>query len=175
MTAGAAAVTMICRSPFIGPGPGRAAIQRKKAEWMVISPKSEFPRAAVGAVVIREGRVLLVRRANPPQRGKWAIPGGSVEPGETLRAAAEREVAEETGLKIKAGAPIHVFDLIERDERGSLRFHYVIVDVTAEYLSGEIAPADDAREAGWFTPEAAEKLDLSSSTRGLLRKIGFSS
>jgi ADP-ribose pyrophosphatase len=96
-----------------------------------------------------------------------------VEPGETLGAAAEREVAEETGLKVKAGAPIHVFDLIERDEGGSLRFHYVIVDLTAEYLSGEIAPADDARAAGWFAPEAAGDLDLASSTRGLLRKIGF--
>jgi 8-oxo-dGTP diphosphatase len=134
-------------------------------------PKS--PRAAVGAVVIRENRILLVRRAFPPQQGLWAVPGGSVELGETLREAAEREVEEETGLRIAAGEPVHTFDLIEKDAHGGVRFHYVIVDLEAEVLSGELRAADDAREAGWFGPEAIASLEVSETTRDLLRRIGF--
>jgi ADP-ribose pyrophosphatase len=131
------------------------------------------PRAAVGAVVIEEGRILLVKRKYPPQKGKWAIPGGSVNLGETLQAAAEREVMEETGLIIKTKEPIHTFDLIEKDPQGGILFHYVIVDLLADYIDGEIEPADDVSDAAWFGPDEIEGLDVTKNTKKLLIKISF--
>jgi 8-oxo-dGTP diphosphatase len=131
------------------------------------------PCPAVGAVVIREGKVLLVKRSNAPQKGKWAIPGGSVKLGETLQEAAEREAKEETGLTIKANDPVFIFDLIERDSAGELLFHYVIVDLRADYVKGEVRAADDVSDAGWFSPEEIEAISISETTRSLLKKIGF--
>jgi ADP-ribose pyrophosphatase len=131
------------------------------------------PKAAVGAVVIEEGRVLLVKRKYPPKKGKWAIPGGSVNLGETLQAAAEREIKEETGLTIEAREPVYTFDLIERDPEGKILFHYVIVDLRAKYVSGDLHPADDVSDAGWFSPEEINHLDISESTIKLLRKLAF--
>ena len=134
-----------------------------------------FPaaRVGVGAVIIRDGQVLLVKRGREPAKGLWAIPGGAVEPGETLQAAAEREILEETGVVINAGEPIFAFDLIERDEVGALKFHYVIVDLRAEYISGEPVAADDAVDARWLKPRDLDSLDVVPVTLELLRKIGF--
>jgi len=122
----------------------------------------------VGAVVSKGGKILLVKRLNPPHQGKWSIPGGSVKLGETLQEAAEREVREETGLTIRAAKPIHTFDLIERDKSGSILFHYVIVDVEASYVGGRLKPADDALDAGWFSLQEWERLDMTDSTRKFL-------
>ena len=136
-------------------------------------PKSLLaPKVAVGAVVMKDNKVLLVKRNKAPQKGLWAIPGGSVELGETLQAAAEREIREETGLTITAGQPINTFDLIERDARGKIAFHYVIVDLQADYADGDISPADDVSDAGWFGPEDVKNLDLTPATDSLLRKVG---
>jgi 8-oxo-dGTP diphosphatase len=131
------------------------------------------PKAAVGAVVIEKEQVLLVKRKFPPQKGKWAIPGGLVKLGETLQEAAQREIKEETGLIIKAKEPIHTFDLIEQNPQGKILFHYVIVDLLADYIDGEVTPADDASDAGWFRPDEIEGLDISDNTKKLLVKIGF--
>ncbi len=131
------------------------------------------PRAAVGAVVIKEERVLLVKRKFPPQKDKWAIPGGLVKLGETLQEAAQREIEEETGLKIRAKEPVHTFDLIERDSKGEILFHYVIVDLDADYVSGKIVPADDASDAGWFGPEEIKNIDASANTIALLHKLAY--
>lgn len=130
-------------------------------------------RVGVGAVVIRNGKVLLVQRGRAPGRGLWAIPGGSVELGESLQAAAEREILEETGVVIRAGKPIYVFDLIENDALGILKFHYVIVDLKAEYISGEPLAADDAEDARWLAPEDLSSLNVAPVTVELLKKIGF--
>ena len=131
------------------------------------------PQVAVAAVVTNGTGVLLVKRAAAPNKGLWAIPGGSVELGETLQQAAEREVKEETGLTITAGNPVHVFDYLERDEFGAIRFHYVIVDVLADFVSGEIVPADDAADAAWFEAEELKGMEVSETTIGLLKKIRF--
>ena len=130
-------------------------------------------RVGVGAVIIRDGQVLLVKRGREPAKGLWAVPGGAVEPGETLQAAAEREIFEESGVVIRAGEPIFVFDLIEKDETGALKFHYVIVDLRAEYVSGEPVAADDAADARWLKPRDLDSLDVVPVTLELLRKIGF--
>ncbi|MFH1981620.1 MAG: NUDIX hydrolase [Pseudomonadota bacterium] len=127
-----------------------------------------MPRVAVGALVIHDARVLLVRRGKPPAEGLWAIPGGSVRLGESLQSAAEREISEETGIVIRAGAPIYTFDVIHRDPDGAVRFHYVIVDVVAEYLSGVPSPGDDATEAAWMPPDQLAALDMAPVTRRFL-------
>lgn len=133
----------------------------------------ESPRVGVGAVVIREGRVLLVRRAVPPSQGLWAIPGGGLKLGETLRQAAEREIFEETGITIRAGEPIYIGDLVHRDEAGRIRFHYVVVDFAAEDLGGEVRGSDDALDARWISPGEFDALEATKTTRELLAQIGF--
>ena len=136
-------------------------------------PEGSFPKRpviAVGAVVFNDKRVLLVRRGQPPSEDLWAIPGGKVGLGETLQAAAEREIREETGVSIRALEPVYTFDHIERDETGRIRFHYVIVDMRAEYLSGAIRSGDDAREARWVSAEEIANMTVSSRTRDLLHQ-----
>jgi 8-oxo-dGTP diphosphatase len=132
------------------------------------------PRVAVGAVVFNNNRVLLVRRGQPPSEDLWAIPGGSVEIGETLQEAAEREILEETGITIRAGEPVYTFDAIERDSTGKIRFHYVIIDLGADYISGDPIAGDDAVEARWVTAQEINDLDVSVATLKLLKsKFGF--
>jgi 8-oxo-dGTP diphosphatase len=131
----------------------------------------DAPQVAVGAIVVRDGRVLLVRRGHPPSEGLWAIPGGSVELGETLQEAAEREIMEETGLTIQAGEPVHTFDVILRDAAGRVQFHYVIVDLLADYVRGEVHSGDDARDARWVTSGELEKLAVNQTTLELLKKL----
>jgi len=133
----------------------------------------DFPRVGVGAIVIKDGKVLLVKRGIPPGKDLWAIPGGHVELGETLQETAEREILEETGIIIKARDPVYTFDLIERDNPGTIRFHYIIVDLMAEYVSGEPHGADDALEAFWLSWEEIKKLSVTRSTIKLLKYIRF--
>ncbi len=127
------------------------------------------PCVAVGAIVFKDDQVLLVRRGKPPALDLWAIPGGSVEICETLQRAAEREIFEETGITILALEPIFTFDYIERDEFGCARFHYVIVDLTADYVRGELRAGDDAAEARWVSSQEMAALKVSSKTRQLLK------
>jgi len=127
------------------------------------------PLVAVGAVVFKDNRVLLIRRGKPPAEDLWAIPGGRVEIGETLQEAAEREIMEETGIVIRALDPVYTFDVIDRDTRGHIRFHYVIVDLTAEYIRGNPRAGDDAAAARWVSPDELSTLKVSSKTRQLLK------
>ena len=128
------------------------------------------PALAVGAVVFKDNRVLLVKRGNPPARGLWAIPGGSVELGETLKTAAEREVLEETGIIIKAGEPIFSFEFIHRDDKDQVRFHYYIVDLAASYISGDPTAGDDALDVGWISKDGLGRLNVNPSTLKLLHQ-----
>ena len=127
------------------------------------------PQVGVGAVVFKEDRVLLVLRGRPPAEGVWAIPGGRLRLGETLQAAAEREIEEETSIIIRAGEPVFAFDAIVRDPDGGVRFHYVIVDLAAEYLEGEPAAGDDALSARWVSASEIASLDVNPATRNLLK------
>jgi 8-oxo-dGTP diphosphatase len=138
---------------------------------MSASEYPDVPRVAVGAIVFKDGRVLLVKRGRPPSQDQWAIPGGRVELGETLQAAAEREIHEETGLTIRARDPAYIFDVIQRDDAGRVRFHYVIVDLLADYLAGEPRPGDDAREARWVAPQDLAGLPVSQTTLDVLKNV----
>lgn len=133
----------------------------------------EQPILAVGTVVLRDDRVLLVRRAKAPSAGLWAVPGGRVELGETLQQAAERELLEETGVVVRAEKPIYAFDAIERDAAGRVLFHYAVVDLLATYVSGQPRAMDDAAEARWIAARELEQSATSAVTVDLLRKIGF--
>jgi 8-oxo-dGTP diphosphatase len=120
------------------------------------------PIVGVGAVIIDQGRVLLIKRGSPPLLGEWSLPGGVVELGETLRAAAEREALEETGLLVKAGAVIEVLDRIIPGKEGAPQYHYVLIDFLCTVHGGALRAGGDAAEARWAVEsELAEyKLEL---------------
>ena len=142
----------------------------EKPETIVNGAYPNRPLVAVGAVVFNKDKVLLVLRAKPPAENYWTIPGGCVELGETLQEAAEREIREETGLSIQAGEPVYAFDIIERDANGAILFHYVIVDLAADYVSGELRPGDDATDACWDSFRDVKSLKVSAATRKLLKQ-----
>ena len=131
----------------------------------------DYPRIGVGAVVVREGKILMVKRGSPPGENLWAIPGGLLELGESLQEGAEREIFEETGVRIKAGQPVYAFDFLKRDAEGRLRFHYVIVDLEATYLTGEIRAADDAIDVRWVSAEDCRQMPVSDKTLKLIQEL----
>lgn len=134
----------------------------------------ERPIVAVGAVVFKDHRVLLVRRGNPPSANVWAIPGGRVNLGETLVQAAEREIREETGILIRAGRPVYTFDVVCRDDNDHVQYHYVIVDLEGKYIGGEPCPGDDALDARWVSAQELRHMDVSPITREILKDLyGF--
>lgn len=124
------------------------------------------PEVAVGAVVIHDGRLLLIRRGRGPALGQWSVPGGRVEWGETLARAVEREVAEETGLTVQCGP------FVGWVERMGAGHHYVIMDFRADIV-GDAAVAlragDDAAEAGWIPLSEVPAVDLVDGLLGFLR------
>jgi 8-oxo-dGTP diphosphatase len=127
------------------------------------------PVLAVGAVVFHHDRILLVERKHAPNQGQWAIPGGKLQLGETLRAAAEREILEETGITIKAGDPIYTFEVIKHDPQGNIQFHYVVIDLRAEYIAGQPSAADDVSAAAWVDRDMFASLHVNNITKDLLR------
>ena len=128
------------------------------------------PVPAVAAVIIRDGQILLIKRAYDPSKGLWSIPGGRVELGEMLVEAVKREVREETGLEIKVGKVAGVFDLIIPRETG-IAFHYVIIDYFATPTGGTLTPGDDAADARWVPFEELNQYELTPHLRERLREI----
>lgn len=123
-------------------------------------PVPLHPSIGVGAVVVHEGRVLLIRRGKQPLLGRWVVPGGTLELGETLEEALVREVAEETGLEVRPLAFLTAFDRIQRDEDGRVLYHYVILDYLCERLSGEPRANSDALDARFASPGELSGLSL---------------
>lgn len=126
---------------------------------------SAHPLVGVGGIVIREGKILLVRRRNEPGRGKWSIPGGLVELGETLEQAVIREVKEETSLDVENPEYIDVADSIDRDEKGRVRYHFVIVDCLVRPKDGEARAGSDAEEVEWVALDEVEHRELTKTFR----------
>jgi 8-oxo-dGTP diphosphatase len=132
----------------------------------------DTPLVGVGAIIIEGDRVALVKRGHPPLQGKWSIPGGVLEVGETLRKAAIREALEETGLTIEPGELLGVFERVLPDEQGRMKYHYVLIDFLCRPVAGELAAGDDADEVGWFRREELAPLQLARETEEVILK-GF--
>jgi 8-oxo-dGTP diphosphatase len=113
----------------------------------------------VGGVVLIDGRVLLIRRGKEPLRGRWVIPGGTVELGETLQDALVREVLEETAVTVRPREVVLVFDRIHR-EGDTIAYHYVIVDYLCDYVSGEPRAGSDAEEVALVARADLDRYDL---------------
>jgi mutator protein MutT len=128
------------------------------------------PFLGVGAVIIDDNRVLLVRRANPPLQGEWSIPGGLVETGETTRDAIVREVLEETALQVEVAALVEVFERILRDNQSRVQYHYVLLDYRCRVLSGEAHAGSDVSDVRWATLDELESLSVAPETCAVIRK-----
>jgi ADP-ribose pyrophosphatase YjhB (NUDIX family) len=124
----------------------------------------------VGAVVFHGRRVLLVRRGGPPAAGKWSVPGGLVELGETTEEAARREVREECGCAVRLVGLAGVLDRVIRDEAGRVRYHWVLVDYAAVADSDAVSAGTDAAEARWFDMDDVATLDVTDGLMDMIRR-----
>jgi len=127
------------------------------------------PLVGVGAIVVENCRVALIKRGKQPLLGEWSIPGGMLELGETLRQGAEREALEETGLVVRATELLGVFDRVVPDDAGKTVYHYVLIDFLCEPVSGDLRASGDAAEAKWFTAEDVSPLNLPQDTASVIR------
>jgi 8-oxo-dGTP diphosphatase len=132
----------------------------------------DSPLVGVGAIIIDEGRVLLVKRGHPPLAGEWSIPGGVLGLGETLREAAVREAREETCLTVETAELLGVYDRVLRDNDGRTLYHFVLIDFLCRRVAGDAEPADDADEVRWFTAAEIADLGLAEDTVQVIRE-GF--
>jgi len=133
----------------------------------------EFPEAplvGVGAIIIEDSRVVLVKRLHPPLQAQWSIPGGVLEVGELLREAAIREAHEETGLTVEPGELLGVYDRILRNAEKRVQYHYVLIDFLCRRVAGDLAAASDAAEVKWFARGELPALKLAEDTQDVIRK-----
>ncbi|MEM2866109.1 MAG: NUDIX hydrolase [Candidatus Hadarchaeales archaeon] len=135
--------------------------------------RKTLPRVGASVLVEKGGKVLLVRRGSEPGKGRWALPGGLVEPGEEVGKAAVREVEEETGVKVRLKGLVGVYDILERDGRGRLRYHYVTVCFRGEPLSTRVRRGGEVLDVRWFGREELERSELTRTTARVLRGEGL--
>jgi 8-oxo-dGTP diphosphatase len=130
----------------------------------------DSPLVGVGAVIIQDGRVLLIRRGHAPLLGEWSLPGGVLECGETLRQATIREAREETGLVVETGELLGVYERVIRSDDGRVRYHYVLIDFLCRRVEGALQAGSDAADVRWFLSEELDALNLPRDTRDVIAK-----
>lgn len=130
----------------------------------------QYPMVAVHPLVLRGGQVLLVKRAKEPSKGKWSLPGGRIELGETIYQAARREIFEECSIEIEIERLLDVTDSIIKDEEGRIFYHFLVIYLIARYKAGEVKAQSDADDVGWFTPAEITALDMNPRLRTVLMR-----
>jgi 8-oxo-dGTP diphosphatase len=138
------------------------------------SPRREYPDhplIGVGAVAIKNGKILLVKRAFDPGAGKWSVPGGLVETGESLSEACIRETEEETGLKVEVLELINVFDMIDRDDAGRIRYHYVLVEFLVKPVGGEERGSAETLDMKWVSRDETKQMDMTKTARRAIEEL----
>ncbi|MGE8942504.1 NUDIX hydrolase [Leptospira interrogans] len=131
--------------------------------------KTHWPKAAASAAIFRGDTVLIVERGKPPIRGVWSLPGGHIEPGETAKAAAAREVMEETGVTCEVQGLTDVHDVIFKDGAGALRLHYVLAVFYGRWIDGEPAAASDTRDARFVQLDDLSNFRLTDGAERIIR------
>ncbi len=121
------------------------------------------PVLGVGALILKEGKILLSKRLNEPAKGKWSIPGGVVELGEKVEYAVIRETKEETGLSVAEPVLLDVVESVDLDEGGKVRYHYVIIDFFVKVKDGIPKADTDVEELLWVSLDKVEAYDLTPS------------
>src|SRR5574337_555957 len=143
---------------------GRATVDAERAY-------PDHPVLAVGAVVVRNGQVLLVLRSREPGRGLWSLPGGVVHAGETLRGAVVRELGEECGIEVAVTETVEVVERMIPDAGGRLQYHYVILDYLAIWLHGDLVLSEELEEARWVDPAGLDQYQMTYGTADVIRRL----
>jgi len=136
-------------------------------------PSRQYPSqpvVGVGAVIVRDGKVVLIKRRFDPLAGEWSLPGGRLELGETLAAGVAREVLEETGLEVEVGPIVEVFDRILHDPADRVQYHYVLIDYLCRPIGGELAHGSDAGAAVLVDPADLPRYRLSPRASAVVER-----
>lgn len=128
------------------------------------------PLVGLGAIVWKDGRVLMVKRGRPPGEGIWSLPGGLQLVGETVAEGIRREISEETGVEIELLGLVEVIDSVRRDAAGRVLYHFTIIDYAARWVAGEAVAGDDAADVAWVAPEDLDRLDTWAETARVIEK-----
>ncbi len=135
----------------------------------------KHPLLGVGALILtrsgRRGPILLVERGGEPLKGYWSLPGGLVEPGETLHDAVRREIREETGLRIEPVRLLEIFERIMRDPQGRPEYHYVLADYVCKVVGGKLRPGGDVSRAVWARRSELDHFRLTEGTREVIESV----
>ena len=130
----------------------------------------ERPIVGVGAVVLVDGKVVLIRRRYEPLAGQWSLPGGTLEVGETLEAGAAREILEETGLVVEVGPVIEVFDRILVDPDQRVRYHFVLIDYLCRPIGGALQHGSDVDDVTLADPDDLVRYGLTTKATAIIRR-----
>ena len=130
----------------------------------------ERPIVGVGAVIVEDGKVVLVKRLYEPLAGRWSLPGGTLELGETLEEGVAREMREETGLKVEVGPVIEVFDRIITDDTRRIRYHFVLVDYLCWPTNGSLQAGSDVDDAVLVDPTLLEPFDITPKAQSVIAR-----
>jgi ADP-ribose pyrophosphatase YjhB (NUDIX family)/ketosteroid isomerase-like protein len=147
-----------------GPGAGEPAVAASSRLY------PSRPIVGVGAVILVEGRVVLIKRRFEPLAGQWSLPGGTLELGETLQAGVAREILEETGLDVEVGPVVEVFDRILLDATERVRYHFVLIDYLCRPVGGLLSPASDVADIAAVEPGALAPYRLTPKAEAVIRQ-----